>query len=34
MQTSCKLSKDDDSKNADQRIYRSMIGNILFVTSS
>ena len=26
MQTSCKLSKDDDSKSTDQRKYRSMIG--------
>jgi hypothetical protein len=25
MQTSCKLSKDDDSKSTDQRQYRSMI---------
>jgi hypothetical protein len=28
MQTSCKLSKDDDSKDADQRLYRSMIGQL------
>jgi hypothetical protein len=34
MQTSCKLSKDDDSKDADQRQYRSMIGNLLYVTTS
>jgi hypothetical protein len=34
MQTSCKLSKDDDSKSTDQRKYRSMIGNLLYVTSS
>jgi hypothetical protein len=34
MQTSCKLSKDDDSKSTDQRQYRSMIGNLLYVTSS
>jgi hypothetical protein len=34
MQTSCKLSKDDDSKDADQRLYRSMIGSLLYVTSS
>jgi hypothetical protein len=34
MQTSCKLSKDDDSKSKDQRQYRSMIGNLLYVTSS
>jgi hypothetical protein len=34
MQTSCKLSKDDDSKSIDQRKYRSMIGNLLYVTAS
>jgi hypothetical protein len=34
MQTNCKLRKDDDSKDADQRLYRSMIGNLLYVTSS
>jgi hypothetical protein len=34
MQTSCKLSKDDDSKDADQRQYRSMIGSLLYVTTS
>jgi hypothetical protein len=34
MQTSCKLSKDDDSKPTDQRKYRSMIGNLLYVTAS
>ena len=34
MQTSCKLSKDDDSKSTDQRQYRSMIGSLLYVTSS
>ena len=33
MQTSCKLSKDD-SKSTYQRQYRSMIGNLLYVTSS
>jgi hypothetical protein len=32
--TSCKLSKDDDSKDADQRQYISMIGNLLYVTTS
>ena len=30
----CKLSKEDESKDVDQRIYRSMIGSILYVTSS
>jgi hypothetical protein len=34
MQTICKLSKDDDSKSTDQRQYRSMIGNLLYVTTS
>ena len=31
---SCKLSKEDESKEVDQRIYRSMIGSILYVTTS
>ena len=34
MQTSCKLSKDDDSKSTDQRQYMSMIDNLLYVTTS
>jgi hypothetical protein len=34
MQTSCKLSKDDDSKSTDQRQYRSMIGSLLCLTTS
>jgi hypothetical protein len=34
MQTSCKLNKDDDSKSTDQRKYRSMINNLLYVTTS
>jgi hypothetical protein len=34
MQTNCKLSKDDDSKSIDKRHYRSMIGNLLYVTTS
>jgi hypothetical protein len=34
MKTSCKLSKDYDSKNVDQRQYRLMIGNLLYVTAS
>jgi transposase InsO family protein len=34
MQTSCKLSKDDDSKSTDQRQYKSMIGSLLYVTTS
>jgi hypothetical protein len=34
MQTSCKLRKDDDSKSTYQRQYRSMIGSLLYVTTS
>jgi Asp-tRNA(Asn)/Glu-tRNA(Gln) amidotransferase C subunit len=34
MQTSYKLRKDDDSKSTDQRKYRSMIGSLLYVTTS
>jgi hypothetical protein len=34
MQTSCKLSKDDDSKSTYQRQYRSMIGILLYVIAS
>jgi hypothetical protein len=34
LQTSCKLSKDDDSNSIDQRKYRLMIGNLLYVTTS
>jgi hypothetical protein len=34
MQTSCKLIKYDDSKSTDQRKYRSMIGSLLYVTTS
>jgi hypothetical protein len=34
MKTSCKLSKYDDSKSTDQRKYMSMIGNLLYVTTS
>jgi hypothetical protein len=34
MQTSCKLRKDDISKSTDQRQYRSMIGILLYVTTS
>ena len=30
----CKLSKEDDSKDFDQRTYRSMIGSLLYVTTS
>jgi hypothetical protein len=34
IQTSCKLRKDADSKSTDQRQYRSMIGSLLYVTTS
>jgi hypothetical protein len=34
MVTGCKLRKDDDSKEADQRIYRLIIGILLYVTTS
>jgi hypothetical protein len=34
MQTTCELRKDDDSKSTDQRKYRSMIGSLLYVTTS
>ena len=34
MQTSCKLRKYDDSKSIDQRQYKSMIGILLYVTTS
>jgi hypothetical protein len=34
MQTSCKLSKDDNSKSTDQRQYSSMICILLYVTAS
>jgi hypothetical protein len=34
MQTSCKVRKYDDSKSTDQRKYKSMIGSLLYVTTS
>jgi hypothetical protein len=34
MQTSCKLSKDDISKDPYQRLYISMFGILLYVTTS
>jgi hypothetical protein len=34
MKTSCKLRKYDDSKSTDQRKYSSMIGSLLYVTTS
>ena len=34
MITGCKLSKEDESKEVDQRIYRLMIGSLLYLTAS
>ena len=34
MVTGCKLSKDDDSPTIDQKFYRSMIGILLYVTTT
>jgi hypothetical protein len=34
MVTGCKLRKDDDSPDVDQSSYRSMIGNLLYITTS
>ena len=34
MVTGCKLSIDDSSKDVDQRLYISMIGSLLYVTTS
>jgi hypothetical protein len=34
MVTRCKLSKDDDSPDVDQSSYRSMIGSLLYFTTS
>ena len=34
MTTGCKLRKDDESKEVDQKLYRSMIGSLLYVTTS
>jgi hypothetical protein len=34
MVTVCKLRKDDDSPDVDQSSYRSMIGNLLYITTS
>jgi hypothetical protein len=34
MITGCKLSKDDESQKVDLKLYRSMIGSLLCVTSS
>ena len=34
MVVGCKLSKDDPSPDIDQITYRSMIGNLLYITAS
>ena len=34
MTTGCKLSKDDELEEVDQKLYRSMIGILLYVTTS
>ena len=34
MTIGCNLSKDDESKEVDQKLYRSMIGSLLYVTAS
>jgi hypothetical protein len=33
MVTNCKFRKDDESKEADRRLYISMIGSLLYVTT-
>jgi hypothetical protein len=34
MVTGCKLRKDDDSPDVDQSSYRSMIGILMYITTS
>ncbi len=34
MITGCKLRKDDESQKVDLKLYRSMIGGLLYVTAS
>lgn len=34
MVTGCKLNKDDESFDANQTLYRSMIGSLLYVTTT
>jgi hypothetical protein len=34
MVVGCELSKDDISPDIDQRTYRSMIGNLIYITTS
>ena len=34
MSTSTKLDKDANGKNVDEKLYRGMIGNLLYLTAS
>ena len=34
MVTGCKLSQTDDSKDVEHKMYRSMIGSLLYVTAT
>jgi hypothetical protein len=34
MVTGCKLSKENESKETDQRLHKSMIGSLLYVMAS
>ena len=34
MITGCKLSKEDEANEVDHKIYRSMIGSLLYLTTS
>ena len=34
MSTSTKLDKDSNSKNVDEKLYRGMIGSLLYLTAS
>ena len=34
MITGCKLNKDDESKELDKKLYRSLIGSLLYVKTS
>ena len=34
MNTSCKLTKDDESPLVNESMYRSMIGNLLYLTAT
>ena len=34
MNTTTSLDKDENSKNVDQKLYRGMIGSLLYITAS